>query len=62
MYNWIKKLYKKKTKSRSWTKIEDGSDDKLSWTDYTDYNGMVYRIYNLISYPSTPNAYLFLDK
>lgn len=45
----------------SWKKIEDGDEGPWSWTDYHDHDGNVYRIYNLMINPATPNAFMTKD-
>jgi hypothetical protein len=42
----------------SWINIKDKSDESVSWTEYTDYDGNLYKIYDMRIYPSTPNAYI----
>ena len=41
-----------------WLKIESKYDGPLSWTEYTDFDGKVYIIYDLISEPGFENAIL----
>lgn len=48
-------------KKKGWAKIEDKSDGPLSWTEYTDFDGFVYTIYNMMIAPATPNAYMVSD-
>ena len=50
MKNWFKKS--------KWLKIEHKNNGPWSWTEYTDYNGKVYTIYNLMLDPGFSNAYL----
>ena len=58
-----KKIETKKIESKKcWAKIEDKSDGPLSWTEYTDHNGYVYTIYDMMTAPPTPGAYMKLDK
>ena len=42
----------------SWTKKEDKYDGPWSWTEYTDHDGNVYKIYDMMTMPATPNAYI----
>jgi len=49
-------------RKKGWAKIEDKSDGPLSWTEYTDHNGYVYTIYDMMTAPPTPGAYMKLDK
>ena len=49
-------------RKKGWAKIEDKSDGPLSWTEYTDHNGYVYTIYDIMTAPATPGAYMKLDK
>jgi hypothetical protein len=50
----------KKEANKHWAKIEKGGHNELQWTDYTDHNGEVFRLYDLIPDPGFP--YTFLDK
>lgn len=47
---------------KGWKKIEDKSSGPVSWTEYTDYDGMVYTIYNMMMCPATPSAYMKKDE
>lgn len=57
MIKILSKLYKKLLK-KQWAKIENKSSGELSWTEYTDYKGNNYIIYNLIQEPGFSDAYL----
>lgn len=64
MHNTIEKLsqkikqYEREKSSKKWEKVEDKSLGGVSWTEYTDTDGMVYTIYDLQTNPATPNAYI----
>jgi hypothetical protein len=51
----------KESKKKGWAKIEDKSDGPLSWTEYTDHDGYVYTMYDMMTNPATPGAYMFVD-
>ena len=38
----------------SWVKVEDKSDGPASWTEYTNHDGDMYKIYDMIPEPATP--------
>jgi len=44
--------------NKHWAKIEMGGHNELQWTDYTDHNGEVSRIYDLIPSPGFPYTFL----
>ena len=45
-----------------WVKVEDKSNGPLSWTEYTDHNGMVFTIYNMMIEPGFKGAIMKTDK
>lgn len=47
---------------KGWKRVEDKSNGPVSWTEYTDHDGMVYAIYNMMMCPATPGAYMKIDK
>jgi ABC-type lipoprotein release transport system permease subunit len=49
-------------RKKGWAKIEDKSDGPLSWTEYTDHNGYVYIIYDMMIAPGFAGAYMKSDK
>lgn len=60
--NIFKKSYSANGTSQSlperngWAKIEDKSDGPLSWTEYTDHDGHVYTIYDMMIEPGFSEA------
>jgi len=54
---YLKKLWFK-IRGHSWHKIETKYSGEWSWTEYTDFKGRVYMIYNLIPEPSFLDAKL----
>jgi len=36
---------------KKWLKIEDKSNGVLSWTEYTDHNGYIFIIYDMMMSP-----------
>lgn len=54
------KLYNERIKERSkhWAKVEQFYDGPMAWTEYTDHDGVVSRIYDLIPDPGFSHAYL----
>jgi hypothetical protein len=60
MIKMIKRLNKflKKILRKNWLKIERKHQNEWSWTEYTDYNGKTFIIYNLIPEPGFGDAYL----
>jgi len=53
-------LYNERIKERSkhWAKVEQFYDGPMAWTEYTDHNGEVSRIYDLIPDPGFPYTFL----
>jgi len=49
--------YQKEAK-KHWAKIEQCGIGELQWTEYTDHNGEVSRIYDLIPSPGFPYTFL----
>jgi len=50
-----------KDKKSKWAKIEDKRNGEVSWTEYTDHDGFVYIIYDLMSCPAFEGAIIDLD-
>ena len=55
---WFKKIIDRLFRKDKWLKIENKSEMDWSWTEYTDYEGRVYIIYNLIQEPGFFDAKL----
>ena len=64
MFGWVKKLQKllknlfpkKKIQNSGWAKIEEKSYGSISWTEYTDHNGYIFMIYDMMAYPGFKDA------
>lgn len=59
MIKFIKNLFKKKKKHherKRWAKIEDGQDALSTYTEYTDHDGTVYKLYDLRMMPGFKEA------
>ena len=41
-----------------WKKVEDKSDGPYSWTEYTDYDGFIFKIFNIMMDPGFSDAKL----
>jgi hypothetical protein len=48
----------KEEAKKHWAKIEQCGSGELQWTEYTDHDGVVSRIYDLIPSPGFSHAYL----
>jgi len=60
--NNFKNIFVTRIKKKGWAKVEDKSKGPLSWTEYTDHNGFVFTIYDMMIYPATPDAYAYLKE
>jgi hypothetical protein len=62
MFSIFRNIFKKsytvnRTSERKvWAKVEDKSDGPLSWTEYTDHNGYVYTIFDMMIEPGFSEA------
>jgi len=64
LFNYFKRPKEKSifNDKKGWTKIENKSNGPLSWTEYTDHDGFVFKIYNSIMNPGFSGATMTYKK
>jgi hypothetical protein len=53
---------KESRNKKGWAKVEDKSDGPSSWTEYTDHDGYVYIMYDMMINPGFSGTHMFYDK